>query len=135
MADTRTKQKRREIMQSVKSVNTTPELAVRSLVHRLGYRFRLHYKKLPGKPDLAFPARNKVIFVHGCFWHGHENCAKGKLPKSNLEFWQPKILRNKERDAQRTKEIKSLGWKVLTVWQCELKKVKALQGKIVKFLG
>jgi DNA mismatch endonuclease (patch repair protein) len=108
-------------MSRIRSINTTPELLVRSLVYRLGYRF---------------PGRKKVIFVHGCFWHGHENCPKGKLPKSNLEMWEPKILRNQARDATTIKEVKSEGWKVMTIWQCELKNknIDKVQKKIVRFL-
>ncbi len=109
-------------------------MKVRSLIHRLGYRYRLHYEKLPGKPDLAFPIRKKVIFVNGCFWHGHENCSKGKLPKSNLEFWKPKIVRNKERDAENAIIIALLGWRILIVWQCELKNIEILETKIILFL-
>ena len=121
-------------MSRVRSVNTTPELKVRSMIHSLGYRFRLHYKKLPGKPDLAFPIRKKAIFVHGCFWHGHENCPKGRLPKSNLEIWELKIANNKARDQLAQSKIGELGWSTLAIWQCELKNVELVQRKIVDFL-
>lgn len=133
--DRLSKERRSEIMSRIRGKNTSPEMKVRSLLHRLGYRYRLHYDKLPGKPDLAFPTRKKVIFVHGCFWHGHEGCSKGRLPKSNLEYWEPKIARNKERDEENTEKIKSGGWRVLTVWQCELKNVEFLQGRLVDFLN
>lgn len=122
-------------MSRVRSKNTTPELKIRSLIHRLGFRFRLHYKKLPGKPDLAFPGKKKVIFVNGCFWHGHENCSKGNLPKSNLELWDSKIARNKERDAENAILIKNAEWKILIVWQCELKNFDVLTAKILSFLS
>lgn len=133
--DRLSKQRRSRLMSRIGSKNTTPELIVRSLIHRLGYRFRLHYKKLPGKPDLAFPGRRKIIFVHGCFWHGHENCPKGRLPKSNLDVWEPKILRNRERDIANSRELVSQGWEVLTIWQCELKNFESVKDRIVKYLG
>jgi DNA mismatch endonuclease, patch repair protein len=121
-------------MSRVRSTNTSTELVVRSLVHRLGYRFRLHYKKLPGKPDLAFPARRKVIFVHGCFWHGHEGCSKGKLPKSNLDTWDLKISTNRSRDKAQIGAVINLGWQTLVIWQCELKDTEQLKAKILHFL-
>src|SRR6266853_6686992 len=107
---------RRRTMQAVKSKDTAPELLVRSLAHRLGYRFRLHRKDLPGKPDLVFPGRRKVIFVHGCFWHQHKGCREGRLPGTRREYWEPKLVRNQERDAQSEAALKSLGWAVLTLW-------------------
>ena len=110
-----------------------PELAVRSLVHRLGYRFRLHRKDLPGKPDLAFGPRRKVIFVHGCFWHGH-NCKKAHIPKSNREYWGPKLRRNKSRDRQHMKALKTAGWEPLVVWECETGNYDALSVGIKAFL-
>ena len=121
-------------MSRVRAKNTTPEMIVRRLVYGLGYRYRLHYKKLPGKPDLAFPGKKRVIFVHGCYWHGHENCSKGRLSKSNVEFWQAKIDRNRERDKQNVTEILEKGWKVLTIWQCELKNLTGLEEKVKDFL-
>lgn len=132
--DRLSKKRRSEIMSRIRGKNTSPEMTVRSLVHRLGYRYRLHYKKLLGKPDLAFPGRKKVIFIHGCFWHSHENCPKGKLPKSNLGYWQPKIEKNKNRDLEITNSINLQGWKVLIIWQCELKRIEQVQDKIVRFL-
>lgn len=121
-------------MSRVREKNTSPELKVRSLVHRLGYRFRLHRKDLPGKPDLVFPSRKKIIFVHGCFWHGHD-CARGKRePKSNTEYWVEKIRRNTERDARHWSELKSLGWDALVVWECELKDAEALSSRLTSFL-
>ncbi|WLA78135.1 very short patch repair endonuclease [Bradyrhizobium diazoefficiens] len=121
-------------MQSVKGKDTTPEMLVRRLVFKAGYRYRLHQKKLPGSPDLVFPARRKVIFVNGCFWHGH-GCPKGKLPKSRPDFWGPKIARNKQRDADALERLRNLGWKVLTIWQCETKDSVSLRRTLVKFLG
>lgn len=132
--DRLSKERRSYLMSRVRSKNTTPEIKVRSLIHRLGYRFRLHYKKLPGTPDLAFPKRKKVIFVHGCFWHGHEGCNKGRLPKSNLDVWETKIERNRERDKSHNVKIKSLGWHILVVWQCEIVRFEELVRKVQAFL-
>jgi DNA mismatch endonuclease (patch repair protein) len=134
MVDTRSPEQRRRIMQSVKGKNTTPEMLVRRLVFKAGYRYRLHQKKLPGSPDLVFPARRKVVFVNGCFWHGHA-CSKGKLPKSRPEFWGPKIARNRQRDADALERLRSLGWKALTIWQCETKDSVSLRRTLLKFLG
>jgi DNA mismatch endonuclease, patch repair protein len=134
MADTRTPEQRRRIMQSVKGKDTTPEMVVRRLAFGAGYRYRLHSKALPGTPDLVFPARRKVIFVNGCFWHGH-GCSKGRLPKSRPEFWGPKIDRNKQRDADALERLRLLGWKALTIWQCETKDSGALRRTLIKFLG
>src|SRR6266571_5460855 len=132
--DTRTPEKRSEIMAAVRSKDTAPELLVRRLVHRLGYRFRLHGRKLPGKPDLVFAGRKRVIFVHGCFWHGH-GCAKGRLPKSRLTYWAPKIEANQERDARNVRELRAAGWRALEVWQCELRADERLVRRVVRFLG
>jgi DNA mismatch endonuclease (patch repair protein) len=125
---------RSENMRAIRSRDTLPELAVRSLVHRLGYRFRLHRKDLPGKPDLVFPARRKVIFVHGCFWHAHA-CKSGLIPKSNREFWLPKLRLNKARDKKNEKALAQQGWGFLTVWQCELKNSSAVSRRVKQFLG
>lgn len=114
-----------------------PELLVRRMVHSLGYRFRLHRKDLPGKPDLAFIARRKVIFVHGCFWHQHQskNCRISHVPKSSINYWLPKLERNARRDAEHTKALKAAGWRVMVVWECEGKKRAALERRLQKFLG
>jgi|SRR5205085_9087527 len=132
--DKLSKQRRSEIMSRVRGKNTVPELRVRSLIHQLGYRFRLHSKSLPGKPDLVFPGRKKIIFVHGCFWHAHTGCPKGKPPKSNVDFWLAKLESNKERDARVLRELRSEGWSVLTVWQCQLKNIESLIDRIIAFL-
>lgn len=121
-------------MAKVRSKNTKPEIEVRSLLHSLGYRFRLHRKELPGKPDIVFKRRRKAIFVHGCFWHGH-GCRIGKLPKSNVGFWRGKIERNRERDTEKRSELEELGWSVEEVWQCELKDNQTLIERLQKFLG
>jgi DNA mismatch endonuclease (patch repair protein) len=128
-----TKEKRSEIMSKVRGKNTSPELVVRKLVFSLGYRYRLHGKHLPGTPDLVFPGRKKVIFVHGCFWHYH-NCKIGHPPKSRLEYWLPKLEANKKRDSQKSQELINQGWKILVVWQCEIKNIPELEQTIVKFL-
>jgi DNA mismatch endonuclease, patch repair protein len=120
-------------MAAVRSKNTKPEMVVRKIVYGLGYRYRLHWKKLPGKPDLVFPGKHKAIFVHGCFWHGHE-CSRARLPSTNIEFWEQKIGNNKERDSRVRNQLESEGWNVLTIWQCELKNDSELKQTIVRFL-
>lgn len=121
-------------MQSVGTRHTGPELTVRSLLHRLGYRFRLHGRDLPGSPDIVFRTRHKVIFVHGCYWHGH-GCPKGKLPKSRSDYWVPKIAKNRERDMRNDAALRAIGWESLTVWQCETKDFSTLAAQVIRFLG
>lgn len=121
-------------MSRIGSKHTKPELVVRSLLHRMGYRFRLHRKELPGRPDIAFIGRKTAIFVHGCFWHGH-GCKIGKLPKSNLEFWAPKIERNRLRDREKRSELEQIGWTVAEVWQCEIKDIQSLEARLRTFIG
>jgi DNA mismatch endonuclease (patch repair protein) len=133
MADTRTPQQRRRIMQSVKTRDTGPELTVRRIVYGLGYRYRLNAKKLPGRPDIVFPGRRRVIFVHGCFWHCH-GCRKGQAPKSRLDYWEPKLKTNRERDAAQVRSLEALGWSVLIVWQCETADPSALVAKLQDFI-
>lgn len=133
MVDNRTTESRSRLMSRIGSKHTKPELIVRSLLHRLGYRFRLHRKELPGKPDIAFIGRKKAIFVHGCYWHGH-GCKIGKLPKSNLGFWLPKIERNRERDREKRSELEAIGWSVEEVWQCEIKDFQSLERRLRYFL-
>ncbi|HEY2068077.1 MAG TPA: very short patch repair endonuclease [Rhizomicrobium sp.] len=131
--DRLTPQRRSWLMSRVKGRDTTPELLVRRMLHAMGYRYRLHRKDLPGKPDIVFGPRKKVVFIHGCFWHGHE-CPKGRLPKSNGAFWRAKIEANRARDRRNTRKLKALGWKVLVVWQCRLKDALAVRQRIVDFL-
>jgi len=131
--DTITIEKRSEMMSKVRSKNTSPELAVRKLVFALGYRYRLHGKNLPGKPDLVFPGKKKVIFVHGCFWHGHD-CKRGSVPATNKEFWLPKLQKNKLRDSEILSRLDNMGWKTLVIWQCQLKDKDALKNAIDNFL-
>lgn len=133
MADTRTAEQRRKIMQAVQGKDTGPEWVVRRLLHGAGYRYRLHDRRLPGRPDIVFPGRRKTIFVHGCFWHGHD-CAKGRLPKTRLDYWAPKIEANRERDARKRAELEALGWTVCVVWQCEIKEIEALKVRLWTFL-
>jgi DNA mismatch endonuclease (patch repair protein) len=116
-------------MASVKSRNTGPEMFVRRLLHRLGLRFRLHRKDLPGTPDIVLPKHKTAVFVHGCFWHGHR-CPKGKLPKSRPEFWGPKIDRNIRRDTETARALKRDGWRVVVVWQCETKNRERLKARL-----
>lgn len=134
MVDTRSPEQRRRIMQSVKTKNTGPELTVRRALFAAGYRFRLHRKDLPGSPDIVLPGRKKVIFVHGCFWHGH-GCAKGRASKSRLDYWGPKLKANKDRDSRNRNALTKLGWDVLTLWQCELSDLDALNMRLQTFLG
>jgi DNA mismatch endonuclease (patch repair protein) len=134
MADTRTKEQRSRIMKSVGARDTGPELTVRRLLHRLGYRYRLHARDLPGRPDIIFPGRRKVIFIHGCFWHGH-GCGKGKLPKSRAEYWTAKIKGNRDRDARAVARLEDAGWQSLSVWQCELKSLEKIDRALREFLG
>lgn len=134
MTDTRTPEQRRRIMQSVKTKNTGPETAVRKALFALGYRFRLHRKDLPGSPDIVFPGRQKAIYVHGCYWHGH-NCSKGKASKSRIEYWGPKIDANRARDARNLQEMNALGWQTHVVWQCELKDMEGALTRLGNFLG
>lgn len=123
-------------MAAIKAKNTTPELIVRRLLRKLGWSgYRLHRRELPGKPDITFLGRHKVIFVHGCFWHGHE-CKEGiRRPKTNRDYWLPKIERNQERDAQHIDELKRAGWHVLTIWECDLLDQQKLTEKITTFMG
>jgi DNA mismatch endonuclease (patch repair protein) len=121
-------------MASVAQRNTGPEWLVRRLLHSHGFRYRLHAKKLPGKPDIVFPSRQKAIFVHGCFWHGH-NCPKGRAPKSRLEYWKPKLQANRERDERVVAELHELGWETLVVWQCQTKEAQVLLEKLWVFLN
>ncbi|CAJ9628261.1 DNA mismatch endonuclease Vsr [Burkholderia pseudomallei] len=121
-------------MSRIKGKDTKPELIVRSLIHRMGYRYRLHRKGLPGRPDLVFAKRRKAIFIHGCFWHRHEGCHLARLPKSRLDFWLPKLEANAARDKEVEQRLAELGWKVLTIWECEVKEEEALASRIRAFL-
>lgn len=135
MTDHVNRAKRSLIMAAVHSKDTKPELAVRKLVSSLGYRYRLHVSVLPGKPDLVFPSRRKVVFVHGCFWHRHLGCRYTTSPKSSVVFWESKFCANVERDRRTRRELKKLGWSVFTVWQCEVKNIERLAKRLDGFLA
>jgi DNA mismatch endonuclease (patch repair protein) len=135
MSDPFSTDERSAIMRAVRAKDTTPELLVRRLTHALGYRFRLHAAELPGKPDLVFPARRKVIFVHGCFWHWH-NCKRGRrMPKAHTEYWSRKLLRNQERDRRHRRALRRGGWQVLVIWECQTKNPEHVNDRIAAFLG
>jgi DNA mismatch endonuclease (patch repair protein) len=134
-ADIWDKTKRSKVMSSIKSKNTKIELTIRKLIYSLGYRYRLHRADLPGKPDIVFKKRQKVIFVHGCFWHQHENCKISKKPKTNTDYWLPKLEKNKYRDIQNIDSLKHQGWEVMIIWECALKDINKLKESIVAFLG
>ncbi len=124
MTDVFTKEFRSDLMRRIPSKNTNPELLVRRYLHKLGYRFTLNSKKLPGKPDISLPKYKTVILINGCFWHRHQNCKEFRMPRSNIEYWERKFEKNVERDKVIRKQLRKLGWKVVTVWECELKSNK-----------
>ncbi|MDQ3812453.1 MAG: very short patch repair endonuclease [Armatimonadota bacterium] len=121
-------------MRRIHSTGTKPEMLVRKLIHSLGYRYRLHSKQLPGKPDLVFSKRRKAIFVHGCFWHQHPGCKTCHIPKSRQEYWAPKLSRNVNRDRENQRKLREMGWNILVIWECQLKNRQNLIGQIKAFL-
>ena len=121
-------------MSLVRAKDTKPELRVRRFVYSLGYRYRLQGNDLPGKPDMVFKGRKKTIFIHGCFWHRHDNCALARLPKSRLSFWKLKLEGNKERDKINQQKLNALGWEFIVIWECEVKDLEALKTRIIEFL-
>lgn len=127
--------RRSEIMARIRSKDTKPEMVVRRMLHGLGYRYTLHRRDLPGVPDLVFPTRRKIIFVQGCFWHQHKRCADGRIPKSRVGYWKPKLLRNVERDRQNTLKLRRGGWEVMTFWECEIAKIDDVRERLINFLG
>ena len=138
MIDTVSKERRSEIMSRIRSSGMKPEMIVRRMTHAMGYRYRLHYKKLPGTPDLVFPIRRKAIFVHGCFWHQHSDpaCKKARMPKSNRDYWVSKFERNVVRDAESQSSLVEMGWSVLVIWECEIEaEGEALAERIAAFLS
>ena len=135
LVDTLTKRERSERMSRVRHRDTKPEWVVRRLVHGMGYRYRLHGRQLPGKPDLVFGRRRKAIFVHGCFWHRHPGCKLARLPKSRRDFWIPKLEGNRERDLRHQRELRNLGWAVHIVWECEVGDTESLRERLKSFLG
>jgi DNA mismatch endonuclease (patch repair protein) len=124
-----------ERMSKIRSKNTAPELHVRRLLHKLGYRYRLHQKDLPGSPDIVFKGRRKAIFIHGCFWHQHQGCKISHIPKSNRQFWQDKLERNRKRDSSNLQALHEIGWEVLIIWECEVSYPDALSKTLSSFLG
>jgi len=134
MPDVFTPEERSAIMRAVRSTDTKPEMAVRRLVHGMGFRYRLHDRRLPGSPDLVFPSRRKAIFVHGCYWHRHA-CHEGRsTPASRVAYWQAKFARNRRRDARTRRQLARLGWRVLVVWECQVRGLLALQRRIDAFM-
>lgn len=133
--DRYTRQKRSALMSKVRGKDTKPEKLVRSMLHRMGFRFRLHRKDLPGRPDIVLPKHRTVVFVHGCFWHRHPGCKKTSFPQTNTRFWEAKLAGNMDRDARNMEELARLGWKVIVVWECELKDVDALSARLRRELG
>jgi DNA mismatch endonuclease, patch repair protein len=133
--DNLTVEQRVRTMRAVRDRDTTPELVVRRMAFALGYRFRLHSRRLPGCPDLVFASQKKVIFVHGCFWHGHACPAGSKRPQSNADYWTKKLLRNKQRDSANRLRLRALGWKALTVWECQLRRAGAVERRVARFLS
>lgn len=125
----------RRRMARIRSRGTKPEMIIRRNLHALGYRFRLHRKDLPGSPDIVFPGRRKVIFVHGCFWHRHTCALARQVPRTRLEYWGPKLSRNVERDKTATAALSAAGWNVLTIWECELRDLDTTLGRLQDFLG
>lgn len=131
--DTLTPAQRSDRMSRVRSRDTKPELMVRRMVHKMGYRYRLHRRDLPGIPDLVFPSRRTIIFVHGCFWHGHA-CKRARLPRTHVVFWREKQSYNRVRDSANRRRLRRLGWKVTVVWECQLRDVLAVQKRLAAFL-
>lgn len=130
----RTREQISEQMRRIRKVDTKPELLVRRLAHRLGYRYRLHRRDLPGTPDLVFPSKRKVVLVHGCFWHQHQCALGSKQPRANTHYWLPKLARNRERDVSTRHALEYLGWSVLVVWECETQSESSLAMRLRRFL-
>lgn len=135
MTDSITTERRSDNMRKIRSKDTKPEVRIRKLLFGLGYRFRLHRKDLPGTPDIVFAGRKRVIFVHGCFWHQHQDCREGRLPGSRQEYWIPKLKNNISRDQKHMVELQKLGWKVLVIWECQVTNIDRTEDMMLKFLG
>ena len=129
------KEARSENMRRIAGKDTSPELAVRRLVHSLGYRYRLHRQDLPGRPDMVFPSRRKVILVHGCFWHQHEKCGGARTPKSNKDYWEQKLRGNRQRDIENRSKLSALGWDSLVIWECSVGHAAELRRLLKRYLG
>ena len=135
MTDTVSASERSRVMSLVKSKGSRPEMTIRRLLHGLGYRYRLHRRDLPGNPDMAFVSRKKAVFVNGCFWHNHAGCPKVRIPATNRDYWLAKLARNGERDERNRLRLQRLGWEVATVWECQLREMRAVSERLVAFLG
>ncbi|MCC6537820.1 MAG: DNA mismatch endonuclease Vsr [Bryobacterales bacterium] len=135
MTDRLSKTRRSENMRRIRSKDTSPEMTIRRLLHGLGYRYRLHVKTLPGKPDLVFPSRGCVLMVHGCFWHGHPGCRESKTPQTNQDYWIGKLQKNRDRDRRHLRALRRLGWRVMVIWECQTEKLETIQSRILRFLG
>jgi len=125
---------RSNIMRAIRKTNTKPEIAVRRLLHAMGLRFRLHRRDLPGSPDIVLPRHRAVVLVHGCFWHQHAGCRHANVPRTRPEYWLPKLARNVQRDAEAEAALQALGWRVLVIWECEIKEEVALHARVKAFL-
>ena len=134
VADTLSPNERSKRMSLIRGKDSSPELKLRRLVHGMGFRYRLHVKDLPGKPDLVFPSRRAVIFMHGCFWHRHPGCKLARMPKSKSDFWRSKLEGNRERDLRNQEMLKKLGWHVLVIWECEMENIEKVSNKVREFL-
>ena len=132
--DTLSPAERSERMSHIRGRDTKPEWRVREILRSFGYRYRLQYSKLPGKPDFAWPGKQKAIWVHGCFWHRHENCSLARLPKGRQDFWIPKLESNKRRDSENQDKVRQMGWQTMVIWECELRDVSAVRKRIQHFL-
>lgn len=134
MIDTLSPRERSERMSRIRSKDSAPEMRLRRLVHGMGFRYRLHVKELPGKPDMVFPSRRAVIFMHGCFWHRHGGCKFARLPKSRVQFWQDKLERNRLRDLRNQEDLRELGWRVLVIWECQIRDASETSRVVKSFL-
>lgn len=134
MTDKLTPERRSENMRNIRAKNTSPEMMVRRIVHRMGFRYRLHVPGLPGKPDLVLTRLKKIIEVRGCFWHQHEGCIDSHVPKSRMEYWRPKLTKNVERDKINQAKLIADGWKILTLWECELRDSEEIRQRLKRFL-
>lgn len=134
MADTLTPEQRSRQMARVRGKDSVPELALRRLVHGMGYRYRLHVRQLPGTPDMVFRGRGAVIFMHGCFWHRHPGCTRARIPKSREEFWTTKLEGNRRRDLRDQRRLRRMGWRVMVVWECQLDRPEVVAARVSRFL-
>ncbi len=135
MTDKLTPERRSLNMSKIRAKNTSPEMMVRRIVHSMGFRYRLHVRELPGKPDLVLPRLKKIIEIRGCFWHQHEGCVESHFPKSQIEYWRPKLTKNVERDRLNESKLTSNGWTILTIWECELRNSAQTRNRLQRFLN